>query len=299
LPFRKGGFLELEPYVGFLGTLYLIDHYDEPTNSEVAEKTFHSREMFETGMEGATDIVRIFDVKGTTWTKTKHTLRPNILYEYRPEEASQRKLPFFDATDRINSRNRLTYGLINFFTARLDKGENKVQYLDFARFELRQHYDISQPKGGEEDLSTTRKRPFSNLFMQLDLTPRRYISLTYKNQLSVYDQEFKQHNLLATLWDERGDRLQVDYQRQLDRDGKTVLDEIDAKLGLKLWEGVSLNLRADYRLDTHEKIKNEYNLIIERQCWGISFSYVDQPDDKRFVMGIRLYGVGELKAVTF
>jgi LPS-assembly protein len=299
LPFRRGGFLELEPYVGFLGTFYLIDHYDEPATSEVAEKTFHSREMFETGMEGATNIVRIFDVKGTTWTKTKHTLRPNILYEYRPEEASQRKLPFFDATDRINSRNRLTYGLTNFFTARLDKGQDQVQYLDFARFELRQHYDISQPQGGEEDLSTTRKRPFSNLFMQLDLTPRQYIKLTYKNQLSVYDEEFKQHNLLATLWDERGDRLQVDYQRQLDRDGKTVLDEIDATLGLKLWEGVSLNLRTDYRLDTHEKIKNEYNLIIERQCWGISFSYVDQPDDKRFVMGIRLYGVGELKAVTF
>ena len=300
LPFRRGGYLQLEPYVGYLGTLYWIDHYDESPNSQVKEKTFHSREMFETGMEGATEIVRIFDMGGTTWTKTKHAVRPNILYEYRPEEASQRKLPYFDATDRINSRNRLTYSLTNFFTARLDQGEDRVQYIDFARFELRQHYDISQPKGGAVDLTTTRKRPFSNVFMQLDLTPRRYISMTYKNELSLYEQKFTSHNLLANLWDERGDKLYVSYQRQHDQDGGTIpLNEIDARLGLKLWDGVSLNLRTDYRLDTKEKIENEYNLIIERQCWGISFSFVDQPGDHRFAVGIKLYGVGELRPQTF
>jgi LPS-assembly protein len=298
LPLRRGGYLQLEPYVSYLGTLYLIDRYDEPADSKVKEKTFQSRELFETGIEGSTEIVRIFEREGETWTKTKHTMRPNILYEYRPE-VSQNKLPFFDQTDRINSRNRLTYSLTNFFSARLDQGPDQVEYLDVARLEFRQHYDISQPQGGAEDLTTTRKRPFSNVFMQLDLTPKRYISLTYKNELSLYDKEFTSHNLLANLWDERGDKLNVSYQRQLDRDEKTVLDEIDAKLGLKLWDGVSVNLRTDYRLDTNKKIKNEYNLIIERQCWGISFSYVDQPDDQRFAVGIKLYGVGKLGTQTF
>jgi LPS-assembly protein len=298
LPLRRGGFLELEPFVGLLGTLYLIDQYDEPAGSRVKEKTYQSREIFETGVGGSTEIVRIFEMEGERWTKTKHTVRPNILYEYRPE-VSQSKLPFFDATDRINSRNRLTYSLTNFFSARLDKGPDQVEYLDAARLLLSQHYDISQPDGGADDLSTTRNRPFSNVFMQLDLTPKRYLTLTYKNELSLYDQEFKIHNLLANLWDERGDSLNIDYQRQLDRDGKTLLDEIDAKLGLKLWEGVSLNLRADYQLDTKEMIRSEYNLIIERQCWGISFSYVDELDDKRFAVGIKLYGVGELQAQTF
>jgi LPS-assembly protein len=298
LPLRRGGYLQLEPYVSYLGTLYLIDRYDEPADSKVKEKTFQSRELFETGIEGSTEIVRIFEREGETWTKTKHTMRSNILYEYRPE-VSQNKLPFFDQTDRINSRNRLTYSLTNFFSARLDQGPDQVEYLDVARLEFRQHYDISQPQGGAEDLTTTRKRPFSNVFMQLDLTPKRYISLTYKNELSLYDKEFTSHNLLANLWDERGDKLNVSYQRQLDRDEKTVLDEIDAKLGLKLWDGVSVNLRTDYRLDTNKKIKNEYNLIIERQCWGISFSYVDQPDDQRFAVGIKLYGVGKLGTQTF
>ena len=298
LPLRRGGFLQIEPYVTYLGTLYLIDHYDEPADSKVKEKTFQSRELYETGIQGSTEIVRIFEREGETWTKTKHTVRPTILYEYRPE-VNQDKLPFFDETDRINSRNRITYSLTNFFSARLDKGPDQVQYLDVARLEFSQHYDISQPQDGAEDLTTTRKRPFSNVFMQLDLTPKRYISLTYKNELSLYDKEFTSHNLLGDLWDERGDRLNVSYQRQLDRDEKTVLDEIDAKLGLKLWDGVSVNLRTDYRLDTNQKIKNEYNLIVERQCWGFSFSYVDQPGDHRFAVGIKLYGVGKLGTQTF
>ena len=298
LPLRKGGYLELEPYVGFLGTLYLIDHYDEPEDSRVKEKTFQSRELFETGMGTSTEIVRIFEREGETWTKTKHTVRPSILYEYRPE-VSQNKLPFFDETDRINSRNRLNYSLTNFFSARLDKGPDQVEYLDVARLLISQYYDISQPQGGADDFTTTRKRPFSNVFMQLDLTPKRYITLTYKNALSLYDMKFTNHNLLAHLWDERGDRLNVSYQRQLDRDEKTVLDEIEARLGLKLWEGVSLNLLTDYRLDTKKKIKNEFNLIIERQCWGVSFSYIDKPDDHQFVVGIKLYGVGELRAPAF
>ena len=298
LPFRKGGYFQLEPFVGLLETLYLIDRYDEPDDSKVKEKTFQSRESFETGVEASTEIVRIFNMGGETWTKSKHTVRPNILYEYRPD-VSQSKLPFFDATDRINSRNRLTYSLTNFFSARLDRGPDQVQYVDFARLLLRQYYDISQPEGGAADPSTTRKRPFSNVFTQLDLTPRRYITLTYKNELSLYDEEFKRHNLLTTLRDNRGDSLNIDYQRQLDRDGKTLLDQIDARLGLKLWEGVSLNLRYNYRLDTNEKVQNEYNLIIERQCWGISFSYVDEPDDQRFSVGIKLYGVGELHPQTF
>jgi len=135
--------------------------------------------------------------------------------------------------------------------------------------------------------------------MQLDLTPKRYVNLTYKSEFSLYDEEVKRHNLLAMLEDDRGDRLTIDYQRQLDRGGKTLLDEIDAKLGLKMWEGVSLNLRADYRLDTEEMIRSEVNLIVERQCWGVSISYADEFDDKRFAVGIKLYGVGELQAQTF
>jgi LPS-assembly protein len=300
LPLRRGGYLELEPFVGMLETAYLIENYDEPANSRVREKTFHSRDLFEAGMDASTEIVGIFEMGGDTWTKTKHTVRPQILYEYRPD-VNQRKLPSFDSTDRVNSRNRITYSLINFFSARLDHPPGKVEYHDLARLQFSQFYDVSQPEGGVADTSTSRDRPFSNVFTQLDFTPKRYVNLTYKNGFSPYDTDFKSHELLAHLWDQRGDRLTVDYRRQLDGDDNTIVDEIGTQLNLNLWEGVSINVRSDYDLKRTRNIKSEYNIMLQRQCWGISASYVDDPsaDDRRVALGISLYGVGELETQTY
>ncbi|MEE9120685.1 MAG: LPS assembly protein LptD [Syntrophobacteria bacterium] len=300
LPLRRGGYLELEPFVGILETAYLIEHYDEPADSRVREKTFNNRALFEAGVDGSTEIVGIFSMDGDTWTKTKHIVRPQIGYEYRPE-VSQNKLPSFDSTDRVNSRNRITYGLVNFFSARLDQAPGEVEYHDFARLEISQFYDISQPDGGVEDISTSRDQPFSNVFTQLDFTPKRYLNFTYKNQYSPYDGDFKSHELLARLWDQRGDELTVDYRRQLDEDGKTIVEEIGTQLKLNLWEGVSVNVRSDYDLKRTRNIKSEYNIMLQRQCWGISVSYVDDPsaDDRRVALGISLYGVGELQTQTY
>jgi LPS-assembly protein len=311
LPLRRGGYLELEPFVGVLETAYLIENYDEASNSLVREKTFHRRDLFEVGMDGSTEIVGIFRMDGDTWTKTRHTVRPEIRYEYRPD-VNQRKLPQFDISDRINSRNRITYGLVNFFSARLDKGPDKVEYLDFARLEISQFYDISEPKGERfEADATTRDQSFSNVFTQFDFTPKRYAKITYKNEYSPYGKEFISHELYARFRDTRGDSLTVDYRRQLDEDreitsqlgedGKVIVDEIGVKLTLNLWEGITFNMRSDYDLNNKKNIESEYNIMIQRQCWGISVSYVDDPgaDERRVALGISLYGVGELQTQTY
>jgi LPS-assembly protein len=292
LPLRRGGYLELEPFVGVLETAFLIPHYDEPEDSRVREKTFHNRTLYETGVEAATEIVGIFSMGGDTWTKTKHTVRPQIRYEYRPK-VGQSGLPSFDSTDRVERRNRITYGLVNFFNARLD-ALGEVEYHDFARLEFRQFYDLRRPEG-------STSRAFSNVFTQLDFTPKRYLNFTYNNEYSVYDEEFKSHELLAHLWDQRGDKLTVDYRRRLDEDGKTIVDEIGTQLHLNLWEGISFNMRSDYDLERTRNIKSEYNIMLQRQCWGISVSYVDDPvaDERRVALGISLSGVGELETQTF
>jgi LPS-assembly protein len=295
---RRGGYLELEPFVGMLETAYLIEHYDESADSRVREKTFNNRALYEAGVDATTEIVGIFKMDGDTWTKTRHTVRPQLGYVYRPE-VSQNKLPSFDSTDRVNSRNRITYGLVNFFSARLDYAPGEVEYQDLARLEFSQFYDISQPEGGVADPSTSRDRPFSNVFTQLDFTPKRYVRLTYKNEFSPYDTDFNRHQLLAHLSDNRGDKLTIDYQRQLDQDGKTILDEISTELKLNLWEGITINVRSDYDLKQTRNIKSEYNLTLQRQCWGISASYVEDPDDRRVALGISLYGVGEFRTETY
>jgi len=298
LPLQRGSYLQVEPFVGFLGTGYLIEEYDEPAGSQVEEDTFQSRALFETGITASTDFVRIFGMGGTTWTKTKHKMRPQIVYEYRPE-VSQSKLPNFDSLDRINSRNRLTYSLTNFFTSRLDPEPGKVEYQDFVRLEFSQFYDFSQPEGGVDDPSTSKDRPFSDLFVQLDVTPREYVNLTYKSAYSLYDNEFQNHSLVSSFRDPRGDRMEVDYSRARDQGGKTIVDEIDAKVLLNLWGGVSFKFRENYSFDNNKSITTEFILTVQRQCWGISAGYIDEPNNKRVVVGFNLYGLGDLRVGSF
>ena len=79
------------------------------------------------------------------------------------------------------------------------------------------------------------------------------------------------------------------------------MDEIGVKLTLNLWEGITFNMRSDYDLNNKKNIESEYNIMIQRQCWGISVSYVDDPgaDERRVALGISLYGVGELQTQTY
>jgi LPS-assembly protein len=296
LPLRWANYLEVEPSVGFMETLYLIPDYDEPTGSSVEEKTFQHRELFEGRVEVNTEIMRVFTRDNGGRTKTRHTLRPEIVYEYIPK-VDQDQLPSFDSTDRISNRNRLIYSLTNFFVARLEENQDDVTYQDFARLKFSQFYDLEEPELDVRS-GTSQDRPFSNVFTQLDVTPKRYLKLTYKNEWSVYDGDFKLQSILANLWDKRGDKISVDYNLQRDEDGRIVLSEIDGRLSVTFWGGVSMQLRSNYSFEENQNFETEYLVLLNRQCWGIGFSYLDKPDDRRFMIGFTLYGVGELQPQT-
>lgn len=297
LPLRWGPYLQVEPFVGVLGTVYATDRFDEPADSSVKEKTWQSRELFEAGVDLSTEFVRIFRMGSDEgWTKTRHSLRPKVVYEYRPK-VDQDQNPFYDTTDRISELSRITYSLTNFFNARLDEAPGEVAYQDFARLEFSQSYDFTEPEvivlpGVVED------RPFSNIFTQLDLTPRRYVNLTYKNEYSVYDLEFKRHDVFGTFWDKRGDKLVVDYNLQRDLAGETLLSEINGELTVQLLDGVSFFYQNNYRFDQNKNFKTVYQLNIKRQCWGISIGFSNEPDDNKFFVGFSLLGVGELPEVA-
>jgi LPS-assembly protein len=290
LPLRLSNYLEFEPSVGVRETLYYIDKFDQAVDSSRSDSTFQSRELFDARLELSTEVRRIFQMSGDFWTKTRHGMRPEIIYEYIPK-VDQEELPFFDSTDRVSNRNRITYSLTNFFVARLDRGPEKVAYQDFARIKFSQFYDFDEPKTGPD-------RPFSNVFTQVDLTPLSYLQLTYKNEWSPYDGDFKVQDVTANLWDQRGDKIWLDYKQQRDEDGRRLLDEIDGTLSINLWGGVSFSFRSNYSFEQRQNLETNYIVEIKRQCWGIYLAFVDKPNDRKFMVGFTLLGVGGLAPQT-
>lgn len=296
LPLHWDGYFNLEPSAGLRETLYIIGDFDEPSGSPVEDETFQSRELYDLRVEGSTDLVRVFHTDRGTCTKIKHTLRPEIIYEYIPT-LDQSELPSFDSVDRIARKNLVTYSLTNFFVARLDPKPGDIEYVDFARLKLSQSYDLNEAKR-KVSTDTQPRQPFSNVLLEVDLTPGRYLGLTYQSEWSPYDGDFKRHEVLGTLWDRRGDSLSVDYREQRDAEGRTTLSEIDGNLQVQLRDGLSFYLRSNYSLEEDENLETEYTLQINRQCWGVSLSFVDEPDERKFMVGFSLYGVGELRPQT-
>ena len=161
----------------------------------------------------------------------------------------------------------------------------------------KQSYDLEETEI-EVEIGSAKDRPFSNVFTQLDVTPGNYLSLTHKNEWSPYDGDFKRNEALLRLWDKRGDALSINYRKRRDEDGDTIVNEIDGTVTLNLWGGFSIGYRNNHSFQRKENLEKNYTLTISRQCWGISFSYVDKPDEKKFMVGFNLLGVGGLAPKT-
>ncbi len=293
LPLRWDPYLNLEPSVAVRETLYLLDQVEESEQNGQDPGHRETRELYDIQVKTSTDLANVYPVELGSWTKVRHTLRPEVVYEYIPS-VDQDNLPFFDSLDRIPGVNRVTYSLTNFFSARKEE-KGKVTYLDALRLKLSESYSFDDPETLLNGEIVKQGRRFSDIGLETDLTPSPYLSLTYKTQWSPYDVDFTSHEVYATLRDPRGDSLSGTYRKREPLEEQVPVDEIDAALTVKLTEGLTFFVRRDYSFTLNQNIETEYRVTLARQCWGVMVSYVDKPDDQRISVGFTLTGIGELK----
>jgi LPS-assembly protein len=293
LPLRWDPYLNVEPSVAARETLYLLDQPGESEQNGQDQGHMETRELFDFQVKTSTDLANVYPVDLGSWTKLKHTLRPEVVYEYIPS-VDQDELPFFDSLDRIPSVNRVTYSLTNFFSARREE-QGKVSYLDAARLKLSESYSFDKPETLENGELVKQNHRLSDIGLETDLTPGQYVSLTYKTQWSPYDANFTSHEVYATLSDPRGDSLSGTYRKRVPLEESAPINEIDAGLTVKLAEGLTFFVRRDYSFSLDQNIETEYRVTLSRQCWGVMVSYVEKPDDQRVSVGFTLTGIGQLK----
>jgi LPS-assembly protein len=221
----------------------------------------------------------------------KHILQPTIEYEYIPDQ-DQTDWPMFDSLDRIEHKNLITYSIVNNFTARrpaTGKNGPAYAYINFLRLELLQSFDFTQED--EED-----GRPFSDISAELDFTPGQYVSLDADAAWSPYDSEFTSHNVLLSLWDARGDRLNVDY-RYARKPDDTAQDTIKS---ISLSGQMVLNNRwlargsYEYNFYTNETIASQIGLSYQSQCWAVDLDYRTEEDDHSISAMLTLLGLGSV-----
>ncbi|RZB33909.1 MAG: LPS-assembly protein [Desulfobacteraceae bacterium Eth-SRB2] len=313
LPYRYKNYFTIEPSIGVRETAW---HLDKDEYSPSDKKRFN-RQIYDTKLDLFSEIYQVFNVKGKSIEKIRHTIRPQVIWDYVPEK-DQDKYPLFDDSDgietqhqdeyslfdgidRIEKQNLVTYSITNTLTSKSkdNRQKKKAHILDkpnshesfrppsyvynrFCRFKLEQSYDINKEKDDDPE-------PFSPIYADLELIPGRYFSIDADAEWSHYDNEFRSRNIELNLWDNRGDKLFVEYRYTIDSS-----ESIYTDLLLKLTD--RLSAYAEYERDIFNGQVIQYGLgfLYESQCWSLDFHLIKDENDYKYQFMIKLSGIGEI-----
>jgi LPS-assembly protein len=300
LPFRAGNYLTIEPSAGLRETVYRLDKNN--FNDEYDNHQWPHRELFDTRLDIFTEMSRVFDLQGQMFEKIKHTIRPQVTHEFIPA-SNQGGLPRFDPIDQIDKANQITYSLTNTLTSkskaaraersraappevRNDSDQELVdyQYQDFFRFEVLQSYDFEKSK-----------KAFSPIAAKLKITPRKYFAVDADAAWSAYDTAFLSHNVQASLWDHRGDKLHVNYRYSKESEeieNPENIQSIFGELTVQLTDRLSIFAEHRQNIEKNLRIQTAAGFSYQAQCWSFDFKYTDEPNDRTFAFKVNLFGLG-------
>ena len=296
LPYQYKNYFTIEPSMGVRGTAW---HLDKDEYSPSDKKT-QNRQMYDTKLDLFSEMYHIFNVNGKSIQKIRHTIRPQIIWDYVPKK-DQDRYPLFDDLDRIEKQNLITFSITNTLTSKskVNRPKRETNIIDrpnghesyhlpsyvynrFCRFKLEQSYDINKEKDNDPE-------PFSPIYAELEVIPGRYFSIDADAEWSHYDNEFRSHNIELNLWDNRGDKLFLEYRYTI-HESESIYTDFLLKLSDRL------SAYAEYERDIFNGRVIEYGLgfLYERQCWSLNFNLIKDENDYKYQFMIKLFGIGEI-----
>ncbi|BCA80423.1 LPS assembly protein LptD [Desulfuromonas sp. AOP6] len=240
----------------------------------------------------STRLSRVYSSDWGSWQKIRHSVEPEILYRYIPEE-DQSHLPYFDVADRIWEKNHLVFGLTNRWTARIEKTTDTADYLEFLYLRLSQAYDIEEAR---RDLlpEETSRHPFSPLRAELILRPSRFAALDLD---ASYDFDSDQRDLVrfnarGSIKDSKENALAIEYRQAEEGDGSGEYRYLGGTLDTGML--APIYVRYEHRRDLLEKqtLENLVDVEYRSQCWSLFLTYRDRLDDSEIMLSFSLSGLG-------
>ena len=296
LPWRYKNLFSLETSAGVRETYWNIGKFED-NDSEKYKQNRQFREIYDIKLDLSTELYNVFQVNGETIEKIKHTIRPQIVYDYIPDK-SQEKYPDLDPIDRIKRKNLLTYSITNTLTSKnkRDTDKNKAageppeyDYRRFFWFKLEQSFDIDEERENDPErwANGKTKRPFSPIFAELDFDPNKYLSIETDTEWSPYDGKFETFNVETRLSDNRGDAIFCEY-----RYTKDYSESFYTNLYINLSDRFSAYLENEENLLEKNNIKTGLGFMYVSQCWAVHFGFSSDDGDLEYALMFDLYGLG-------
>ncbi|MCX5849599.1 MAG: LPS assembly protein LptD [Deltaproteobacteria bacterium] len=293
-PFNLSRYVKVIPQFAFKETFWSRDDNSTGTESKSGDRT-----IYNASLALNSQISRVFDVKVQNWEKIRHEIKPEITYSYVPN-VNQDDIPDYlplvfpvimplttSAGNVFAEQNAVAWSLTNTLTARVKDEGGSYSYLEFLRLKLFQTYDIHEANknmGG----SLMERRPFSDMGIELNLSPHKYISFSARNLYSFYD-DWKQTNYDLNLKDSRGDELMIGYRYTLHS-----IEEVNFNLRAIITPSIYGTLISRRDLYNSKTIENTLGFVYHTQCWSMGLDFTETENDTRFLFKISLAGLGKL-----
>ncbi|ESP63012.1 Outer membrane protein Imp/Organic solvent tolerance protein precursor [Smithella sp. ME-1] len=299
VPINISRYMKINPQLAIKETFWSRDDNQTDSKDKTADRT-----VFNASVSLSSQLSRIFDVNISGWEKLRHEIKPEIIYSYVPDvnmdnvpdyywPASSMfqmpgTIPFKTAAgDALTEQNAVAWSLTNTFTAKIKDDHGAYSYLEFLRLRLYQTYDIHEAKKSMEGV-TEGRRPFSDLGIEFDITPHKYLSFMARNIYNVYD-GWKQTNYDLNVKDWRGDMMTIGYRYTVDS-----IEEINLYLKAVITKNIDGTFISRHDLFNSRTIENTIGLFYHKQCWGMGFDLTETDDDVRFLFKVSLAGLSNL-----
>jgi LPS-assembly protein len=297
LPVNIFSYLKLTPQFSLKETFWSRDDNETGSDSKTGDRT-----IYNASVSLNSHASRVFDLKASHWEKIRHEIKPEIIYSYVPgvsgNNAPDYYLPasspfVFPVTTPVTTlsgnafdeQNAVAWSLTNTFTAKVKDDTGAYSYLEFLRLKLFQTYDIHEANKSMEGI-TVERRPLSDIGMEFDLSPHKYLSFMARNLYNVYD-GWKQTNYDLNIKDGRGDSLLIGYRYTLDS-----LEEINFGFKAVITHNIDATVISRRDLFNSRTIENSLGFVYHKQCWNMGFDVTETDDDVRFMFKISLAGFG-------
>ena len=317
-PYKFQNVLNTETSVGINQAFFQLVNRTSNTVEEWGARTVPNLKM-----DWSTDIQRVFDVADQSLRKIKHSIRPQVVYDFAPEVTNyntpivQQKgypdtgsLPTFISP--LIKTNTITYTLNNTLTAKNfigpgKEGEDLHSYLDFIYFKIYQTYDFNEASRDEKTprifgttTTTTTgitpttgtasaRRPFSNLTGELEINPSPFFRFRSYAGWSPYDNQFDTQTHTLSLNTSGGNWVSLEYQT-LNGDRFRQLNSSFLWKINPIW---TANFVNRYSIEQNKSYETSLSLAYTHQCWGIKATYSDIYDNKQLILSLTLKGLAE------
>ncbi|MDQ7835194.1 MAG: LPS assembly protein LptD [Humidesulfovibrio sp.] len=306
------------PSIGLRTTSYGVGGYTNEPPATTNNKSPH-RTYMELGFSAFTEMSRVFtlnnpleakaeNVGKSEWGAVRHSVAPRLEFAYIPAPQSQNRLPSFDALDRIQRKNTITYSLTNVLDRRrtsvvaAPNGNATIpvaatDYLDFLRLRLEQSFDRDEA-ARKDALGTYARRPYSDIMVEAAVTPQKYVTLTSKTFYSPYLGRPTEHEHMLTLSKEKlGEmRFGYDYLYPLDEYKRQRTKDVQAlRLGVDVELTDKLKFTSDYRMDIagNADLEKTVGLTWTDQCYNVQLLFSRKPSDQSLELRFNLLDFGK------